>query len=167
MEVAYPDHTVEEAVAALLGRIVPALSPEAVYLFGSRARRDARQDSDFDLLVIVPDETPRDRIRLTSTYRLSRGTHTALLLYCSAVLLYARYPSRVRSDCAGALGSEDRERGDDGEPQGDAADQFLDRRAHGFLRPHPNWRVNRCAGAVCELDHKTLNFLPRTSRKVE
>lgn len=64
----------EKAVGALLKRIVPALAPEAVYLFGSRARGDASRDSDFDLLVIVPDETPRDKIRLTSTYSLSRGT---------------------------------------------------------------------------------------------
>ena len=74
MEVAHPDDTVEQAVAALLERIVAALSPEAVYLFGSRARGDARRDSDFDLLVVVSDETPRDKIRLTSTYKLSRGT---------------------------------------------------------------------------------------------
>ena len=74
MDVGDPDDAVETAVAALLERIVPALSPEAVYLFGSRARGDAGRDSDFDLLVIVSDDTPRDKIRLTSTYRLARGS---------------------------------------------------------------------------------------------
>ncbi len=74
MEAVHQDHGVDKAVAALLERIVPALAPEAVYLFGSRARGDASPDSDFDLLVVVPDETPRDKIRLNSTYRLSRGT---------------------------------------------------------------------------------------------
>jgi uncharacterized protein len=74
MELAEPEDMVEHAVAALLERIVPALSPEAVYLFGSRARGDAGRDSDFDLLVVVSDDTPPDKIRLTSTYRLSRGT---------------------------------------------------------------------------------------------
>jgi predicted nucleotidyltransferase/HEPN domain-containing protein len=73
-EIAEPDDMVEQAVTALLERIVPALSPEAVYLFGSRARGDAARDSGFDLLVVVSDDTPRDKIRLTSTYRLTRGT---------------------------------------------------------------------------------------------
>jgi predicted nucleotidyltransferase len=74
MDVGNPDDTIEHAVAALLERIIPALSPEAVYLFGSRARGDAGRDSDFDLLVVVSDDTPPDKIRLTSTYRLTRGT---------------------------------------------------------------------------------------------
>ena len=29
-----------------------------IWLFGSRARRDARSDSDFDLLVVLPDGLP-------------------------------------------------------------------------------------------------------------
>ena len=58
----------------LLDRIVPALAPEAVYLFGSRARGDSAPESDYDLLVVVPDDTPRDKTVLTATYRLTRGT---------------------------------------------------------------------------------------------
>jgi len=34
-------------------RIVEALAPERIYLFGSRARGDARPDSDWDVLVVV------------------------------------------------------------------------------------------------------------------
>jgi predicted nucleotidyltransferase len=74
MEAVQQDQGVEKAVAVLLDRIVPALAPEAVYLFGSRARGDASRGSDFDLLVVVSDDTPRDRILLTSTCRLNRGT---------------------------------------------------------------------------------------------
>lgn len=33
-------------LAVLLGRIVPALRAEAVYLFGSRARGEVREGSD-------------------------------------------------------------------------------------------------------------------------
>ena len=33
-------------------RIVGAIDPGAIWLFGSRARGDARPDSDFDLLVV-------------------------------------------------------------------------------------------------------------------
>ncbi len=41
-----------------IARIVETMNPEAVYLFGSRARGDARPDSDYDLLVIVSDDAP-------------------------------------------------------------------------------------------------------------
>ncbi len=68
------DRPVDEKLARLLERIDLALAPEAVYLFGSRARGDSSSDSDYDLLVIVPDDTPREKIVLTSTYRLTRGT---------------------------------------------------------------------------------------------
>ncbi len=61
-------------LATLLERIVAVLAPEAVYLFGSRARGDSRFDSDYDLLVVVPDDTAREKILLTSTYRMTRGT---------------------------------------------------------------------------------------------
>ena len=35
-------------------RLVSALRPDRVYLYGSRARGDAHEDSDFDLMVVVP-----------------------------------------------------------------------------------------------------------------
>ncbi|HLN25022.1 MAG TPA: nucleotidyltransferase domain-containing protein [Patescibacteria group bacterium] len=43
------------AIAFLRDRLVVALRPRMVWLFGSRARQDARIDSDFDLLVVLPD----------------------------------------------------------------------------------------------------------------
>jgi predicted nucleotidyltransferase len=54
----------------IVSRLVPALEPEAVYLFGSRARKEYGPDSDIDILVVVPaSELPgyeRDRIALRS-----------------------------------------------------------------------------------------------------
>ena len=32
--------------------------PERIYLFGSTARGDSCPDSDYDLMVVVPDDTP-------------------------------------------------------------------------------------------------------------
>jgi predicted nucleotidyltransferase len=42
----------QEALDAVVRRVVAAVDPQAVWLFGSRARGDARPDGDFDLLVV-------------------------------------------------------------------------------------------------------------------
>jgi len=44
------------ALDFLRDRLVLTLKPEAIYLFGSRGRGEHRDDSDFDLLVVLPDE---------------------------------------------------------------------------------------------------------------
>lgn len=49
------------AIAFLRDRLVAELRPRSIWLFGSRARGDARPDSDFDLLVVLPDGLPDDR----------------------------------------------------------------------------------------------------------
>ena len=45
------------ALSFLVGRLATALRPEAIFLFGSRADAGARPDSDFDLLVVLPDDS--------------------------------------------------------------------------------------------------------------
>ena len=55
-----------------IARIVETMNPEAVYLFGSRARGDARPDSDYDLLVIVSDDAPLSSRSLEATTRVAR-----------------------------------------------------------------------------------------------
>lgn len=63
-----------EKLQLLLDRIVPALEPEAVYLFGSQARGDFDEDSDYDLLVIVPDVAPKERRSIRYAYASKIGT---------------------------------------------------------------------------------------------
>ena len=46
----------QEAIKAFTDRLVVALAPERVILFGSMARGDARWDSDADILVVMPFE---------------------------------------------------------------------------------------------------------------
>lgn len=65
---------IDEKLKILLDRIVPAMNPEAVYLFGSRARGDFREDSDYDLLVIVPDDTPKEKRSARRGYEAKIGT---------------------------------------------------------------------------------------------
>lgn len=50
--------TAVEPIAALIARIRDHYDPQQIWLFGSRARGDARTDSDWDLLVVVDDSTP-------------------------------------------------------------------------------------------------------------
>src|SRR5438045_9341941 len=45
----------------IVARIVRVAQPDKIILFGSRARGDARQDSDIDLLVIAPSSKARYR----------------------------------------------------------------------------------------------------------
>ena len=54
----------------IVARIRRVLQPERIVLFGSRARGDARPDSDFDVLVIQDSDKPR--------YRRACAAYTAL-----------------------------------------------------------------------------------------
>ena len=49
----------------IINRLIGALHPEAIYLFGSHVRGSADRDSDVDLLVVVDDslESPRELAR--------------------------------------------------------------------------------------------------------
>ncbi len=42
-------------LAEIVRRLVEGLGPDAIYLFGSLARGEGGQDSDYDLLVVVPN----------------------------------------------------------------------------------------------------------------
>ncbi len=52
------------ALAFLIDRMVLTAKPTALWLFGSRAREDARPDSDFDFLAIFPDDRGEEIDRL-------------------------------------------------------------------------------------------------------
>ncbi len=51
--------TATDVLTEMVQRIVERFHPLRVVLFGSRARGDARPDSDYDLLVVMPDGTDR------------------------------------------------------------------------------------------------------------
>lgn len=61
----------------IVRRLVTAFDPECIYLFGSKARGDEGPDSDYDVMVIVPDAAPPERRRGRTAYRALRGTGTA------------------------------------------------------------------------------------------
>ncbi len=51
----------DPVLGEIVHRLVDTLAPERVYLFGSRARGDARDDSDYDMLVEVRERTDEGR----------------------------------------------------------------------------------------------------------
>jgi uncharacterized protein len=75
----------------IVGRLLTAYEPDFIYLFGSRARGDAGPDSDYDLLVVVPDNASRERKRSGLAYRTLRGTGaSADVLVCTRSYFDAR-----------------------------------------------------------------------------
>ena len=66
-----------DVTAALLDQIVRTIvdevDPEQVVLFGSRARGDARPDSDVDLLVVESEPFGTSRSRHAEIVRLGRA----------------------------------------------------------------------------------------------
>lgn len=86
----------DEIIAEMVDRIVAEVQPEQVYLFGSRARGEAREDSDVDLLVVESEPFGNGRSRLREINRISDALYsfripTDVLLYSSSE--YAKWKS--------------------------------------------------------------------------
>ena len=58
----------ESVIEKIVRKLVNAIDPDRIVLFGSRARGDARPDSDVDLLVIKDSDEPAYR-RAQRAYR--------------------------------------------------------------------------------------------------
>lgn len=92
MEMRVDRTTSDPALGRIIRVLVAAYEPEQIFLFGSRARGDAGPDSDYDLLLVVPDHAPPERKRSKLAYRVLWGTGTA-----ADVLVWTRsaFDSRV------------------------------------------------------------------------
>ena len=68
-----PHLTAEDrcALARIIERLVEAYQPDCIYLFGSKVRGDCGPDSDFDLMVVVPQTAE-------PSYRLAQQAHSLL-----------------------------------------------------------------------------------------
>lgn len=62
----------EDVPAALLARIIDAMRPLQIWLFGSRARGSARPTSDWDLLVVLSDDATEDELDLMQAWQAVR-----------------------------------------------------------------------------------------------
>lgn len=59
-------------LAPLLSRLVARYRPEQIWLFGSRARGEAGPESDWDLLVALPDAAIDEEFDPVEVWRLRR-----------------------------------------------------------------------------------------------
>ncbi|HET7034112.1 MAG TPA: nucleotidyltransferase domain-containing protein [Thermomicrobiaceae bacterium] len=65
-------------LACVLERLVAALGPERIHVFGSQARGEATADSDIDLLLVVPKAT-EPGYRLDQAAYCAAGSHSLRL----------------------------------------------------------------------------------------
>lgn len=67
----------DSTLAEIVRRLVEAYRPERIYLFGSVSRGDTDADSDYDLMVLVPDDAPPQRRSSELAYNVLRGMGVA------------------------------------------------------------------------------------------
>lgn len=73
-----------ECLRPLLERVIAEWDAEQIWLFGSRARGDARPASDWDLLVVVPDDLDESQFDPLVAWRLRREADMkAHLILCT------------------------------------------------------------------------------------
>jgi uncharacterized protein len=103
----------DPTLGEIVQRLAEAYQPERIYLFGSRARGDFRTQSDYDLLVIVPDDAPPERRQDRRAAEALRGLRvpTSVLVDCSSYFearrhLKASLPGTVLREGKLLYGSE-------------------------------------------------------------
>ena len=75
-------HTSDDVLNEILKRLISEFQPEAIYFFGSRARGDSGADSDYDLMLVIPNSAvmagePRYR-RMQRVQKILWGIWTAV-----------------------------------------------------------------------------------------
>ena len=67
----------------LLLSVVTYFRPRRVILFGSHARGEAGPDSDIDLLVVLDDDAPPEKLNWRAAYEARRDFHDSVdILMC-------------------------------------------------------------------------------------
>jgi len=67
----------DPVLAEVVRRLEEAYHPDCIYVFGSTARGEAGPDSDYDIMVIVPDQSPPEYRNCDLAYRVLRGLRVA------------------------------------------------------------------------------------------
>lgn len=78
-EAILPAPAVEDPVLVeIVRRLVAAYHPEAIHLFGSAARGEGGPNSDYDVLLVVPDDASPERLRARRAYEVLWGIGVAV-----------------------------------------------------------------------------------------
>ncbi len=92
----------DPVLAEVVRRLTEACRPERIYLFGSKARGDAGPDSDYDIMVVVPESSEPAYRRAKKAYESLRGVGTAVDVlvwtreaFDSRLHLKASFPSTI------------------------------------------------------------------------
>lgn len=83
--------TLPSVPAELLNSVVAHFAPQRVILFGSAARGEEGPDSDIDLLVVLDDDAPPEKLTAKAVHA-ARGTYGKAvdIIPCRASVLLAR-----------------------------------------------------------------------------
>jgi predicted nucleotidyltransferase len=68
----------DKIVGEVVRRLIDLYHPERIYLFGSAARGDANGDSDYDFMVVVPDDIPVSLRRTERAYVAMAGVDASV-----------------------------------------------------------------------------------------
>ena len=90
----------DRRLAEIVRRLLDAYQPERIYLFGSVARGEAGPDSDYDLLVVVPDDAPPERRDSALAYRVLREQVSPPMFWCAPIHT-SRRGATSRHPCQG------------------------------------------------------------------
>jgi uncharacterized protein len=77
----------EQVLSDMVQTIVREVDPERIYLFGSRVRGEARQDSDVDLFIVVSEPFGPEHSRFEEINRVYRAVSSFRIP--NDVLLYS------------------------------------------------------------------------------
>ena len=84
----------------VVSRLRAAYQPDRIYLFGAHARNEQGPDSDYDILVVVPDDAPIDRRESRLAYQVLWGLRVS-----ADVLVWRRTAFDSRLHLAASLPS--------------------------------------------------------------
>jgi predicted nucleotidyltransferase len=87
----------ETKLKEIVSRLVKAVDPDRIIMFGSRARGDARVDSDLDLLIVKDSKELRHRRAIPAYNALSELGVPADIIWRTAAEIaeWSRVPNHV------------------------------------------------------------------------
>ena len=68
---------IDPVTLEILDRLIKTYHPERIYLFGSKARVEAGPDSDYDFLLVMPDDTSSELLSSAPAYHALWGLKAA------------------------------------------------------------------------------------------